>query len=78
MHSLPSQKKKRVKVTYQLFDIEKDPWELTNLLNDQQFTSVKTELLNELQLLISQTGDPARLDRKEFGLFENPEAYNFK
>ncbi len=64
--------------TYQLFDLENDPWELSNLFEDQNFASVKTDLLNELQQLISQTGDPAQLDRNEFGLFDNPEAYNFK
>jgi len=64
--------------TYQLFDLENDPWELSNLYNDQNFTSIKTDLLNELQQLISQTGDPAQLDKDEFGLFDNPEAYNFK
>ena len=64
--------------TYQLFDLENDPWELANLFEDQSFTSVKTDLLNELQQLISQTGDPAQLDKNEFGLFDNPEAYNFK
>lgn len=64
--------------TYQLFDVENDPWELSNLYNDQNFTSVKTDLLNELQRLISQTGDPAQLDKHEFGLFDKPEAYNFK
>lgn len=64
--------------TYQLFDLEKDPWELSNLIDDHNFTSIKTDLLNELQQLISQTGDPAQLDKNEFGLFDNPEAYNFK
>lgn len=69
---------KGVVYTYQLFDLGNDPWELTNLINDPHFTSVKTDLLKELQQLISQTGDPAQLDKKEFGLFDNPEAYNFK
>ncbi|GAB5554166.1 MAG: sulfatase-like hydrolase/transferase [Saprospiraceae bacterium] len=64
--------------TYQLFDLENDPWELSNLFNDQNYSAVKTDLLKELQQLILQTGDPAQLDKNEFGLFDDPEAYNFK
>ena len=64
--------------TYQLFDLKNDPWELSNLIEDKNYASVKEDLLNELQLLIKETGDPAVLDKNEFGLFDNPEAYNFK
>ncbi|QCX36937.1 DUF4976 domain-containing protein [Aureibaculum algae] len=64
--------------TYQLFDVSKDPWELNNLSEVVAFAAVKKELLDELQKLITETGDPAQLDKKEFGLYDNPEAYNFK
>lgn len=64
--------------TYQLFDLKNDPWELSNLIEDENYALVKEDLLEELQLLIKETGDPAVLDKKEFGLFDNPEAYNFK
>jgi len=64
--------------TYQLFDLKNDPWELSNLIEDEKYASVKDDLLNELQLLINETGDPADLDKNEFGLFDNPDAYNFR
>lgn len=34
--------------------------------------------MSELQILIDETGDPAELDKNEFGLFDDIEAYNFK
>ncbi len=64
--------------TYQLFDLKNDPWELSNLIDDENYTSVKEDLLKELQKLMNENGDPADLDKSEFGLFDNPEAYNFK
>ena len=64
--------------TYQLFDLEKDPWELSNLVEDEKYKSVKEDLLKELQELIEKTGDPAKLDEREFGLFDNPEAFDLK
>ena len=64
--------------TYQLFDLKNDPWELTNLFENKNYASVKEDLLNELKKLMKEMGDPADLDKNEFGLFDNPEAYNFK
>lgn len=64
--------------TYQLFDLKNDPWELSNLIEDESHTSLKDDLMKELQSLIIQTGDPADLSKSEFGLFDDPEAYNFK
>lgn len=64
--------------TYQLFDLSKDPWELNNLVKDKAFASVKDDLLNELQKLMDEAGDPADLSKNEFGLFDNPQDYNFK
>lgn len=64
--------------TYQLFNVKKDPWELNNLIEDKNYQEIKNDLLNELQKLIEETGDPADLSKKEFGLFDDPEAFNFK
>lgn len=64
--------------TYQLFNLKDDPWELNNLSDDENYAAVKADLMNELQQLIVETGDPADLSKNEFGLFDNPEDYNFK
>ncbi len=64
--------------TYQLFNLSKDPWELNNLIEDKIFKSVKDDLMKELQKLMDEAGDPADLSKNEFGLFDNPEDYNFK
>ncbi|WP_372775425.1 sulfatase-like hydrolase/transferase [Mangrovibacterium sp.] len=64
--------------TYQLFNLKNDPLELNNLVDDEKYTSVREDLLQELQKLIDETGDPADLSKNEFGLYDNPEAYNFK
>jgi len=64
--------------TYQLFDLKNDPWELSNLIDDENYVSVKEDLMNELESLIQETGDPAKLDKDEFGLFDDVEAFRFK
>lgn len=64
--------------TYQLFNVEKDPWELNNLVEDKAYESIQKDLMLELQKLIKETGDTADLNKSEFGLFDNIEAYNFK
>ncbi|WP_430933490.1 sulfatase-like hydrolase/transferase [Saccharicrinis sp. 156] len=64
--------------TYQLFNLKNDPLELANLVEDEKYGSIKEDLLKELQELIEETGDPADLSKKEFGLYDNPEDYNFK
>jgi arylsulfatase A-like enzyme len=64
--------------TYQLFNIKNDPWELVNLIEDENYNNVKEDLILELEKLIKETGDPADLTKKEFGLFDHPEDYNFK
>lgn len=63
-------------VTHQLFSVKTDPWELNNLVEDKKYATVKEDLENELKRLIKETGDPAKLDKDEFGLFDNLE--NFK
>ena len=64
--------------TYQLFNLKKDPWELTDLSKDEKFALLKEGLKQELQKLMIKAGDTAKLDKKEFGLFDNPEAFRFK
>lgn len=64
--------------TYQLFDLKKDPWELENLIDDKEHQKIKDDLMKELKILISKTGDPADISKKEFGLFDHPESYQYK
>lgn len=64
--------------TYQMFNVVNDPWELINLFDDENYKSVVEDLKVELQKLIEETGDLADLSKNEFGLFDNPDAYNFK
>ena len=64
--------------TYQLFNVKEDSWELNNLIDDENFATIKDDLMKELQILIDETGDPAQLDKNEFGLFDDIQAFNFK
>jgi len=64
--------------TYQLFNLKDDPWELSNLAENLDYATVKKDLMTELERLIKETGDAADLSKKEFGLFDNPETYQFK
>lgn len=63
---------------YLLFNLKNDPLELVNLYEDDNYSKVKEDLTLELEKLIKEVGDPADLSKKEFGIFDNPEAYNFK
>ena len=64
--------------TYQLFNLKTDPWELSDLSKAEEYALVKEGLKQELQKLMLKAGDTAKLDKKEFGLFNNPEAFRFK
>ncbi|WP_299782433.1 sulfatase-like hydrolase/transferase [uncultured Formosa sp.] len=64
--------------TYQLFNVKNDPWELVNLIDDENYSTEKADLTLELEKLIKEAGDPADLTKKEFGLFDHPEDYNYK
>ncbi|ALJ04182.1 hypothetical protein APS56_03030 [Pseudalgibacter alginicilyticus] len=57
--------------TYQLFNLKNDPWELENLIDQENYQSIKEDLLVELKQLIIESGDTADLSKKEFGLFNN-------
>jgi len=63
--------------TYQLFNLKNDPWELSNLSEDENHAALKKDLMDELQSLMEIAGDPADLTKKEFGLFDDPDAYDF-
>jgi arylsulfatase A-like enzyme len=41
-----------------LYDLQKDPYELKNLINDPAYRSVEKELMNELMSWAKRTGDP--------------------
>lgn len=50
----------------QLYDIQTDPYEMTNLADDPQSVRIKTELSAELDRWMKQQGDPgAKLDTRE-------------
>jgi arylsulfatase A-like enzyme len=57
-------------LTLQLFNLKEDPWELNNLVEDEKYIAKKDELYAELEKLIQETGDPAQLDKDEFGLYD--------
>jgi choline-sulfatase len=46
---------------YQLFDLEKDPWEMNDLVNDPAYGQVKTELIARLRNLQRELGDTLEL-----------------
>jgi arylsulfatase A-like enzyme len=47
---------------YQLFDLQSDPWEKHDLIDDPSYASVKTEMIAHLKNLQAQLGDPISLD----------------
>jgi arylsulfatase A-like enzyme len=46
----------------QLFDLEKDPWEMHNLSDDPAMASVKTELMRDLKHFQHELEDPLNLE----------------
>jgi arylsulfatase A-like enzyme len=63
-------------VTRQLFNLKEDPWELNNVADAPELYGPKQELLSELKRLMKETGDPADLEKDEFGLFDDPGEHN--
>ena len=47
---------------FQLFDLEKDPWEMHDLVNDPAYASVKTEMIAKLKAMQARLGDPLDID----------------
>jgi choline-sulfatase len=46
----------------QLFDIDRDPWEMHDLSDDPEMVSVKTELMLRLKRFQQELGDPLKLE----------------
>ena len=63
-------------LTQQLFNLKDDPWELHNLVSEKNYASKVAELTAELNLLIKETGDPAKLNQDMFGLYREFDATN--
>lgn len=47
---------------YQVFDLEKDPWEAHDLASDPAYSAIKQDLIARLKSLQQQLGDPLDLD----------------
>ncbi|MGI4758258.1 MAG: sulfatase-like hydrolase/transferase [Janthinobacterium lividum] len=47
---------------YQLFDLQNDPWEMHDLVDDPQYASVKTEMIARLKAEQRRLGDPLDID----------------
>jgi choline-sulfatase len=50
---------------YQIFDLEKDPWEMHDLVDDPTCADVKQELIAKLKEKQKQLGDPMDIDHSE-------------
>lgn len=57
-------------VNEQLFNLKEDPWELNNLAEQLDLLEKKKELIKELKIRIAETGDPADLEKTEFGIYD--------
>jgi choline-sulfatase len=47
---------------YQVFDLEKDPWEMHDLVNDPAYARVKQGLIQKLKTKQKELGDPMDID----------------
>ena len=47
---------------YQVFDLEKDPWEMHDLVDDPAYASVKADLTAQLKAMQKRLGDPIDID----------------
>lgn len=50
---------------YQVFDLEKDPWEMHDLVNDPAYAEVKQDLIAKLKELQKKLGDPMDIDHPD-------------
>lgn len=55
---------------YELYDLRKDPNEITNIADDSSYAAVKKDLERELLAELTATGDPRMIDDGKF--FETP------
>jgi arylsulfatase A-like enzyme len=54
----------------QLFDLEKDPWEMNNLAEDPSQVERIRSMTEELKSMMEEAGDPVRLDMPDWGVKE--------
>jgi choline-sulfatase len=47
---------------YQVFDLEKDSWEMHDLVDDPAYAGVKQELIQKLKAKQKELGDPLDID----------------
>jgi choline-sulfatase len=47
---------------YQVFDLEKDPWEMHDLVDDPAYVGVKKDLIQKLKAKQKELGDPMDID----------------
>ena len=47
---------------FQLFDLEKDPWEMHDLVSDPEYAGVKAEMIAKLKAMQAKLGDPLDID----------------
>jgi choline-sulfatase len=47
---------------YQVFDLEKDPWEMHDLVDDPSYAAVKQQLIATLKKTQKQLGDTMDID----------------
>jgi arylsulfatase A-like enzyme len=50
---------------YQVFDLEKDPWEMHDLVDNPAYAEVKRDLIAKLKDMQKQLGDPMDIDHPE-------------
>jgi arylsulfatase A-like enzyme len=50
---------------YQVFDLEKDPWEMHDLVADPGYADVKQELIAKLKEKQKELGDPMDIDHPD-------------
>ncbi len=58
---------------YQVFDLEKDPWEMNDLVDDPAYAGVKADLLQKLKQKQKELDDPMDIDHPKIV----PKANNF-
>ena len=54
----------------QLFDLDKDPWEMNNLAEDLSQKKRIKKLTGLLKSMMAEAGDPVRLDEPDWGVIE--------
>ncbi|RLE01850.1 MAG: hypothetical protein DRI99_06765 [Candidatus Aminicenantes bacterium] len=52
----------------QLFDLEKDPWEMNNLAENPAANQLIRQLTQQLQTLMQEADDPVRLSEPEWSI----------